>query len=73
MVPGQRCIPERLVRVVIQFGRARDVGLGVRLSLRGVRRPEAVPEGLWKAALPIVVPLDEFGFVPTVFRDRSVG
>lgn len=72
MAPSQRCIPEQLVRIVIQFGRAQDVGLGVRLSLRGVRRPAAVAEALWKAALPVVVPLDEYGFVPTVFRDRSV-
>jgi len=69
MSRAQRCIPADLIRIVIRHGRAQDVARGVRLSLRGAHRPSEIPEARWRAATSIVVPLDEFGFVPTVFRE----
>ncbi len=63
-----RAIPAELVRLVIRHGRVWDEGYGVRISLEGAPRPGTVPEGIWEAALPIVVPIDERGRIPTVFR-----
>ena len=65
---SQRCITEELVRVVLRYGRAIDVARGVRLALAGVARPSTVSTGHWSAASALVVPVDEFGFIPTVFR-----
>lgn len=65
-----RAIPRRLVRLVIRHGVAEQRASGVRLRLRGGHRPCHVPAPLWNAARLLVVPIDEFGFIPTVFRER---
>jgi len=64
-----RLIPRELVRLVIRHGAPQQRACGVRLRLRGVPRPAGVSAHLWAAALPVVVPVDGFGWIPTVFRE----
>ena len=68
----QRCIPAELVRIVLLYGRAQETARGIRLSLCGVDRPANITPARWEAASWLVVPLDEQGFIPTVYRDRVV-
>lgn len=65
---GERAIPAELVQLVIRYGRASDQAFGVRLSLDGAAPPTGVSKNLWQAALPVIVPIDEHGRIPIVFR-----
>ena len=68
---AERGIPLEVVGIILLHGIPIRDERGDRYSLQGVRRPSTIPRGLWRQALGVIVPVDPYGWIPTLIKDSG--
>ncbi len=67
---AERGIRLEAVEIVLRFGRWILGERGYHYSLEGVRRNRTVPSGLWNEARQVMVVVDHYGNIPTIYSEE---